>query len=335
MKNLFPILYISSLCYSVSSYGIDENLESETPRSEENHLEEVAMLEPNFFSQQQPISREEFDLSPVTPRHKNSFLAVSLSFLTPGLGHAYLGDFKTAGSLFGSSCLFRGFNYLKLFKDAFYDINSHISQHTWFYGVYAAYRDVRTYNNEEGYYYKMPKDSFTDLAWAPFQWSVLKKPEVWGGFLGAFALGMGLQYFLFSKKSEVHLKFSRGAMYPLVAFPVGIGEESFCRGYLQSYLSEMFTPVGGIVISSLIFGAMHLPQTLFWGHKERRRYMLSVLPFITSFGAYFGWLTHKNHSLKESVAVHTWYDFAVFLVSYSAIQSAAIGKPSFAFSMPF
>ena len=132
------------------------------------------------------ISQKELDLSSLTfTPSKSSFLTVSLSSLWPGLGHAYLGDFKTAGTLFGSSGLFISLSSLKNSNESFRDSNSNMLQNTWLYGIYAAYRDVRAYNNNRDYSYKMPTDSFADLAYAPFQWSVLKKPEVWGGFLGA------------------------------------------------------------------------------------------------------------------------------------------------------
>ncbi|NGX47687.1 MAG: hypothetical protein K1000chlam3_01067 [Chlamydiae bacterium] len=335
MKKLFLILYLS-FPFPFFSYGNEETPKSETAPSEENHSEEIALLEPNLLSQQ-PISPEEIDLSsPIfTPHRKSSFLTVGLAILVPGLGHAYLGDYKTASGLLGSSGLLVGLSSSKKISDAFRSTNMITIQNTWFYNIYAAYRDVRIYNNEEGYSYKMPTNSFTDLARAPFQWSVIKKPEVWGGFLGALSLGIGLSYFLSSDETEVHASSSSKKMFPLLAFPVGIGEESFFRGYLQSHLSETLTPWGGIILSSLAFGAVHLPNAILLEPKAKRQYYSFGIPFITSFGVYFGWLTYKNCSLKESVALHSWYDFALFAISYSVTQSAAIGKPSFAISIPF
>ncbi len=333
MKKLLPAA--SLLICSIAAYGIDEDIEPEMTALEESQLDEIATLEPHFLTQQ-PISREEIDLSSLnfTPRHKNAFLAVSLSTLMPGLGHVYLGDFRTAGTLFGSSSLMGGLGSWKKNNETFRVSNLVTAQNTWFYGIYAAYRDVRAYNDEEGYIYKMPKDSFGDLAWAPFQWSVLKKPEVWGGFLGALTVGMGLSYFIFSDEAASHVNFSTGSHFPLLAFPVGIGEESFFRGYLQSVFTETLTPWGGILISSLAFGAMHIFNASLMEPEDRGGYYSFGVPFITAFGAYFGWLTYKNCSLKESVALHSWYDFTLFLLSYAAPRSV-IGKPSFAISFSF
>ncbi|NGX38173.1 MAG: hypothetical protein K1000chlam2_01345 [Chlamydiae bacterium] len=328
MKKSLPILCTSFLFCSVFSYGNEEVEEAQT--------DEIAMLEPSIFAQQ-PASLEELDLSPSTfaPRHKNPFLAVGLSALVPGLGHIYLEEYKTAGYLLGSTGLFGGLSYSDVLNENFQASNLITMQNVSLYGIYAAYRDVRSYNREEGYFYKMPKDSFADLVWAPFQWSVLKKPEVWGGFLGALTLAAGAQYFLSPEKTECAANHSSKMTFPLLAFPVGIGEESFFRGYLQPMFSEWLTPWGGIILSSLAFGAAHLGNGLFMEPEQRARYYSVGLPVITSFGFYFGWLTYKNCSLKESVALHAWYDFALFLVSYAAVQSAAVGKPSFSISIPF
>jgi len=117
--------------------------------------------------------------------------------------------------------------------------------------------------------------------------------------------------------------------------PVGLGEESFFRGFLQSALSETFNPLTGIILSSLLFGAAHIPNAQGLEKAERWRYYTFSLPLITGIGAYCGWLTNKNHSLQESVALHTWYDFIIFSISALATETAATGRPGFAFAVPF
>ena len=120
-----------------------------------------------------------------------------------------------------------------------------------------------------------------------------------------------------------------------MALPVGIGEEAFFRGYLQPVFSEWLTPWGGITASSAIFGAAHILNAQTMAPEHRWRYYSFILPFITSFGVYFGWLTHKNNSLQESVALHTWYDFIIFTVSSLDTQAAGTGRSSFAIAIPF
>jgi membrane protease YdiL (CAAX protease family) len=330
MKKLNHALTLSLLAFALPIYADEQMPEQELPS------DEIALLEPTVFAQQ-PSFQEELDITlpSYAPQHKSSFLTMGLSALCPGLGHAYLGEYATAGSLFGSSALFLTFGSGEIAGEEFTNSNLVALQNTWFYSMYAAYRDVRAYNGGSDYKYKMPTESLSELAWAPFQWSVIRKPEVWGGFLGALTVGAGIGYFLLSQQEDAELKVSTSSTFPLLAFPVGIGEESFFRGFLQPMLAERVTPWGGIILSSLLFGAMHLGNGLAMEPDARRQYYSVSIPFITSFGVYFGWIAYKNNSLKEGVALHSWYDFALFMASYSLAQSASIRKPSFAISIPF
>jgi len=205
----------------------------------------------------------------------------------------------------------------------------------WSYGIYAAYRDVRSYNGQSGYLYEMPTDSFTDIKLAPFNLYVLKKPEVWGALLGSLVLAGTVSYFVFHDISEVECNFSEESLFPLTAFSVGMSEESLFRGYLQPMLSEYFSPWGGIAISSLLFGAAHIPNAILLPEEIRWRYYSFSLPLITSMGVYLGWLTYKNNSLKESIALHSWYDFVIFAAGSLATSSVITGTPKFAISFPF
>ncbi|MES2273987.1 MAG: CPBP family intramembrane glutamic endopeptidase [Chlamydiota bacterium] len=326
-------LILSLLLYS-ASLGIAA--ESDELPLDLNHSEEITALDLGS-SLQQPAFSEQLEL-PIPafdlPR-KSSFLAVSLSYLLPGLGHMYLGDINTAGSLMGSTGL--SLSLALPGTGASIQLPGIITlQSVWSYGIYAAYRDVRIYNRGTGYSYKMPTDSFADLTFAPFRLSILKKPEVWGGFLGALAIATGTAYLAYPKDAHIRHNLSfKNDLFPLVALPVGIGEESFFRGFLQSQLSETFTPWGGIALSSLAFGAMHIPNAIALEPQHRWRYYTFSLPLITTFGAYFGWLTYKNHSLQESTALHTWYDFVLFAASALATHAAAIDRSGFAIAVPF
>jgi membrane protease YdiL (CAAX protease family) len=198
------------------------------------------------------------------------------------------------------------------------------------------FRDVRIYNGQRGYAYKMPMDSLRDLTSAPFRFSVLKKPEVWGGFIGAFALAITTAKFMFPQEAKFSTSLApKYAISPFVALPIGIGEESLFRGLLQSSLSETFGQVGGIAISSLAFGAVHAPNAYAMPPEHRWRYYAFSMPLITTLGAYFGWVTQRNHSLQESVAIHTWYDFIIFAASAAATRASIMNRADFNFSADF
>ena len=302
---------------------------------------EVVSLDTSFL--QKSLVPQEIELSlPLTQpqAYKSSVLAVGLSVIVPGLGHAYLGDMRTAGCLIGSSWagmgLGYGLNSSNETKEFIRSTSLLTAQTTWFYGLYAAYRDVRKFNGPSNYSYKMPTDSFADLTAAPFNFRVMKKPEVWGGLIGSLAIAVGTAYLTFPKEAHISPALSiKRTLFPVTALPIGIGEESFFRGFLQSAFSEWLTPWGGVAVSSVLFGAAHIPNA--WGLEShhRRNYYSVIVPLITLFGVYDGWLTLKNHSLKESVALHAWYDGILFAIGSMASQAAINGRMEMAVAFSF
>ena len=328
MKRIFPLLSAASLLCGAPDESLSAQL-AEFPVSSQPTFDPMSLAQP-------PLSPEEFHPpAPVLePARKSVFLTVGLSCLIPGLGHAYLGDLETASGLVGSSL---GLGWVVASSDPpSVKLTSLVTlQSAWSYSLYAAYRDVRKYNGQRGYSYKMPSDSLTDLALAPFRFKVLKKPEVWGGFLGAFAVAAATAYLAYPKEARIPLHLSRRIHVPAIALPIGIGEESLFRGYLQSLLAEAFGPEVGIALSSLTFGAAHIPNAMALAPEHQWRYYAFSLPLVTAMGAYFGWITHKNHSIQESVALHTWYDFVLFSLASLASQASCVGNSSFSIAIPF
>ncbi len=71
----------------------------------------------------------------------------------------------------------------------------------------------------------------------------------------------------------------------------GIGEEVWCRGYVLRALQSRFRPRLAILVSALMFSALHLDP--------------SHIVFAMPFGLVFGWLTVRTGSiLPESSATH-------------------------------
>ncbi|MBS0625190.1 MAG: CPBP family intramembrane metalloprotease [Verrucomicrobia bacterium] len=324
MKNVFALFGL--LSFFSAAYAVDEISLNYQPTSQIS-VESLEMPKPIL-----------------APTYKSPGLAVGLSAIIPGLGHVYLDDSKTAGALMGSyfgglGATAAGFMHSRTAFEYGMQTMSTASM----YGMYAAYRDARNHNGPSGYSYKMPNDSFLDLAYASFDSKVLRKPEVWGGYLGAFAVAIGSSLLFDSPKKEaadIAGKKKDRPTPPIFAFPVGISEEALFRGFLQSALMESLDPLGGIALSALIFGASHAPNALLMEDKaDRRDYYTYAIPFITAFGAYMGWVTYKNQSLKESVALHAWYDLTIFLAEYaihkSSAASASLPPSRFSVAIPF
>ncbi len=319
LKFLFALFCTSSLLFVFAEV-------TEAPL-----LEEIAIIDQATFTNPILLDAPLTGTIPLLPKqYKSSLVTVGLAYLTPGLGHVYLGDLKTAGALFGTAFTTKS---LAGYKKTAPFSNLMSNSNTWFYGIYAAYRDVRINNNQNGYRYQMPTDSFGDLASAPFRWNVIKKPEVWGGLIGSLAIASVVVYFSMpDREATCSLE---GNIFPLSAFSIGLGEESFFRGYLQSFLAERLSPTAAITLSSLAFGAVHIPNALYLHKEQRMNYYTFSLPLITSLGGYMGWLTHKNRSLKSSVALHAWYDFTLFTISTLAAPTASMGKPTFKHTFNF
>lgn len=82
----------------------------------------------------------------------------------------------------------------------------------------------------------------------------------------------------------------------LVATLAGVGEELLFRGVVQAGLVEAWTPAGGIVVASLLFGAAHAVSLAYW--------ILASL-----MGLYLGLLYHWTGNLFVPVIVHALYDW--------------------------
>jgi len=267
---------------------------------------------------------------------KDPGIAVMLSSVFPGLGHVYLDDMKTASTLMGTTaCELTVLITPGLKKTTAANFVFHTFGATIFYGVYAAYRDARLYNGLAQYKHPMPVNSLADLTYAPFKWSVIKKPEVWGGVLAALGLASIVTTLAYPRGSAARANCAAVSHLPINALPVGIGEEAYFRGFLQSALVENWGPSPGIAISSILFGAAHYRNADLIRKSDRWRYYTFSMPLIATIGAYCGWLTQKNNSLQESVALHTWYDAILFSLAFLENEASIATPKEFVISIPF
>lgn len=245
---------------------------------------------------------------------KNAPLAGALNLLIPGSGHYYIGDYSTGSKYLAVSLSFVIYSKIPM--------STHVSSNFNMYSAYAGYRDARALHAKSDYRYEMPQESLVDLIKAPFQFSTLKKPEVCGALIASL-VGASILSGSFKDCSAAHLSLNSysSSLYPLLAFPVGIGEEALFRGYIQSGFMEMMPAPHAIALSSAIFGLAHVGNANGMSHEMKKQYYYKSIPWITLLGGYMGYLTHKNHSLKESTALHAWYDFTLFLGATIASQA--------------
>jgi len=108
-----------------------------------------------------------------------------------------------------------------------------------------------------------------------------------------------------------------GEMFPsasvgqlaLVAALAGVGEELLFRGTVQTILGWWTTPVVGLAIASLLFGAMHA---------------LSKVYFILAMviGLFFGWMTWYYNDLVGPMVAHGVYDFVALMYLSRAMRQS-------------
>jgi membrane protease YdiL (CAAX protease family) len=207
-------------------------------------------------------------------------------------------------------------------------------QNMWFYSIFDAYRDARVLRDDAGYKFRITRESLGTLASAPFRPSVLSRPWVWAGVPLALAAGLGVSYLVNRSDftgnpsiSDIHglnvlgHQFSRGGAiaagegyFGTLFSPVGVGEESLFRGFIQTELEEKLGTWGGLVAASTIFGAVHF---LNFGNDPKQG--LVAVPVIGILGGSLGLAyIETGHKLETSVAMHFWYDFLLSSVAFLA-----------------
>lgn len=193
-----------------------------------------------------------------------------------------------------------------------------------------------------------PPDTLADLAIAPFNHEVMKRPVVWAGLAGALALGIGVSLALsddidgdqvgddpnlFGETVDAKYGYPLGGLAAGTLFShVAPAEEALFRGAIQSGLARSFGQTEGWVAASLLFGLAHVPNMFALPEEDRTEYLLYGIPVITAAGAYLGWVYRSSdYSLAPSTAIHFWYDFLLTATLFVIDPQNSIFAPSMMF----
>jgi len=96
----------------------------------------------------------------------------------------------------------------------------------------------------------------------------------------------------------------------IIAVLAGVGEELLFRGAIQTLVGRWTSPLIGLVIASLIFGALHAVSRLYF-----------ILATLT--GAYLGWLLVQFDDLTVPIVAHALYDFVALVYLTRTQESEA------------
>ncbi len=92
----------------------------------------------------------------------------------------------------------------------------------------------------------------------------------------------------------------------LISAIVGFGEEAGFRGYMQSPLELRYGPASAILITSVIFGLLHLSHGFF----------APAILFDIGWGALYGLLAWRSRSIVPALVLHSAADFLEFMLAW-------------------
>ena len=156
--------------------------------------------------------------------------------------------------------------------------------------------------------WKYGKPVFASLGWQRSRFNLAAAAV--GGVLLAFLVS-ALAYLLHTPQVPSPVESLMGSPALLAAFGLmavtvaPLFEELLFRGFIQPLLSRTFGVVAGILITAIIFGALHAPEySLAW------QYALAV----SIVGAVLGWVRSASNSIIPSTVMHGSYN-AVFVIA--------------------
>jgi membrane protease YdiL (CAAX protease family) len=156
--------------------------------------------------------------------------------------------------------------------------------------------------------FKYGKPVFASLGWRRSQFNLVLAAV--GGVLLAFLVS-ALAYLLHTPQVPSPVESLMGSPALLATFGVmavtvaPLFEEMLFRGFIQPLLSRTFGVAAGILLTALVFGALHAPEySLAW------QYALAV----SIVGAVLGWVRFASNSIIPSTIMHGSYN-AVFVIA--------------------
>ena len=103
------------------------------------------------------------------------------------------------------------------------------------------------------------------------------------------------------------ITFSDVLLFGIMALWIGISEETMCRGLIMMPMRN--NPVIAILVSSVIFGALHLTNALYYPIT----FVAMQSLWATLLGVIFAILVLVSRSIWPAIAMHAIIDFTAFL----------------------
>lgn len=158
-----------------------------------------------------------------------------------------------------------------------------------------------------------------------------KKEDFWNSLLLAFPMLAITGINLLSNYSQI-ASTSIAKLINLIIFCIfiGIAEEFLCRGWIQNEFLERYSEsrksvIMSIVLSSLVFGLMHISNI---GVQTVYETILQIIN-ATALGVLLGSVYYKSKNIWTVIFLHAFYDFAIFLGEINLVKECTYNTPSF------
>lgn len=188
-------------------------------------------------------------------------------------------------------------------------------------------RMFKKYAKKKNFKYNNP--TFNEMLMAPFDLEEIKKPFVLS-FIAAGILDAIISYSIAPKNKKVTdinnvyaygSKFNAitgSSLYTLTSgafsYGAGVSEEMFMRGLLLPMFDIKYGQTTGLIATSLLFSAAHIPSYL---KINSTKLLLYSIAEITAAGFAFGINTQRNdYNIKTVIAAHAWFDLMVTITSW-------------------
>lgn len=108
----------------------------------------------------------------------------------------------------------------------------------------------------------------------------------------------------------------------LFSMSIGVAEEFLCRGWLQNEFIERYSKTRGqvilsIVLSSLIFGFMHIGNI---GAGQSVFDTILQIAQATASGMFLGSVYYRSKNIWSVIFLHGFYDFSLFITEANVIK---------------
>ena len=198
-----------------------------------------------------------------------------------------------------------------------------------FYSGYDAYRLARSLPEYRVNYSRtpVPSENLGDLSLAPLRWRNFTHWTVYVPLALAASVAFSNPVenqdpsqsgFHYRREGGLSRRTLRGHHFASF-YGVGVGEEAFFRGYLNTEFVEYWGPKWGVTMSSLVFGSLHTGS----GGS-------ASATFAMVYGLYVGWMHVSNdYSLQRVTALHSWWDVLVSLSASRDPEAQEVTIPLF------